>query len=145
MAEWAEEVHPGTMDHTWQWQHEHRMDNRGAAAVEPGGMAGADLDLQDQLDAVGARASPKHEVVWIRGLPKDGPNRGHNVIDTSKQSSTWMLKPLKHIKTRKTLAGCTGTTGGNSDLARDGKSGSRDEESKVRSLSRSRTDAGACG
>jgi hypothetical protein len=43
--------------------------------VEPGGVAGADLDLQDQLDAVGARASPKHEVVWIRGLPKDGPER----------------------------------------------------------------------
>jgi len=70
MAEWAEEVHPGTIDHTWQWKHEHRMDNRGAAAVEPGGMAGADLDLQDQLDVVGARASPKHEVVWIRGHPE---------------------------------------------------------------------------
>ena len=51
MAEWAE-AHPGIrIDHTWQWQHQHRMDNKGAAAVEPGGMAGADLDLQDQLDA----------------------------------------------------------------------------------------------
>ena len=75
MAEWAE-AHPGIrIDHTWQptrgnGSHQHRMDNKGAAAVEPGGMAGADLDLQDQLDAVGAGASPKHEVIWIRGHPE---------------------------------------------------------------------------
>ena len=120
------------------------MDNRGAAAVEPGGMAGADLDLQDQLHAMGARASPKHEVVWIRGHP-ERRSKPRSQWDRHEQAIFDVdKKPLKHIKIQPTLAGCTGTTGGNSDLARDGKSGSRDEESRVRSLSRSRTDARAC-
>jgi len=109
------------------------MDNKGAAAVEPGGMAGADLDLQDQLDAVGARASPKHEVIWIRGHPERRSKTADNGIGTRKQSSTSTLKPRKLIRTLKILAGCTGTTGGNSDPVRAGKSGSRDEESKARS------------